>query len=68
MAQRLVDVYRPGDDVEVWFEHASQSGWYPAQVVGFQHPGAWVRTGDGGLWFVTNTRRIRFPAAADSQE
>jgi len=33
--------------------------WTPARVVQMQHPGAWVLTRDGSLWFVTNGRRIR---------
>ncbi|MCA9872368.1 MAG: hypothetical protein KC441_01905 [Anaerolineales bacterium] len=35
--------------------------WQRAQVRQLQHPGLWVQTADGRLWFVTNTRHIRKP-------
>ena len=57
MPQRLAELYRPGDAVEVYFAVAEE--WRPGVVVALQPPGVWVRTEDGGVWFVTNGRRIR---------
>ena len=59
MAQRLVDTYQPGDPVEIYFAQTDDTGWQRGEVIAAQHPGLWVRTADGRLWFVTNTRRIR---------
>jgi hypothetical protein len=60
MAQRLVEIYQPGEVVEVFFAGAEDSKWRPARVLGSQHPGVWVQTeGDRRLWFVTNGKRIR---------
>lgn len=59
MPPRLTDLYRPGDLVEINFEAVPARGWQRGRVVGFQPPGAWVQLDNGGLWFVTNTRRIR---------
>lgn len=56
MTKRLADIYQPGDKVEIALEGVH---WTPARVVQLQHPGAWVLTGEGALWFVTNGRRIR---------
>jgi len=56
MAQRLVDLYAVGDVVEMTFGDGT---WLRAQVRQLQHPGLWVETADGRLWFVTNTRHIR---------
>lgn len=59
MPPRLRDLYQPGDRVEICFDRAGLEEWLPGEIAGFQHPGVWVRTLSGGLWFVTNTRRIR---------
>ena len=63
MAQRLVDTYRIGDQVEVFFHDEEDDEWRPARVVALQHPGVWVLTEDRRLWFVTNGRRIRLLTA-----
>jgi hypothetical protein len=55
---RLVEVYQPGDQVEIYFAYAEE--WRPGVVVANQPPGVWVRTEDGAAWFVTNGRRIRW--------
>jgi hypothetical protein len=57
LAARLAELYQPGDAVEVYFAAAEE--WRPGVVVVHQPPGVWVRTEDGGVWFVTNGRRIR---------
>jgi hypothetical protein len=59
MATRLVDEYKPGDPVEIFFTREDVEEWRQGRVVALQHPGIWVRTEDGATWFVTNTRRIR---------
>ncbi len=64
MVKRLVEQYRPGDAVEIMFEREGEAAWQRGQVVAHQPPGVWVRTADGRMWFVTNTRRIR--SAADA--
>jgi len=56
MAQRLVDLYAVGDVAEVTF---GDGEWLQVRVRQLQHPGLWVETADGRLWFVTNTRHIR---------
>jgi hypothetical protein len=57
--ERLVDLYRPGDAVEIYFVEDAE--WRPGVVVALQRPAVWVKTddGDGVVWFVTNGRRIR---------
>jgi len=57
MPARLVEIYRPGDRVEIYFAGAEE--WRPGVVVALHPPGVWVRTEDGAVWFVTNGRRIR---------
>jgi len=59
VAQRLVETYRIGDSVEVFFQDEEDEEWRPARVVALQHPGLWVITEDRQLWFVTNGKRIR---------
>ena len=61
MARRLVDTYRQGEDVEVYFAFDDEEGeWRRARVMALQHPGVWVTTEiDQKLWFVTNGKRIR---------
>ncbi|MCU0501805.1 MAG: hypothetical protein MUC51_08575 [Anaerolineae bacterium] len=59
MPPRLVDLYQPGDAVEIFLSDADCEQWRAGQVRGAQHPGIWVQTDDGRLWFVTNGRRIR---------
>jgi len=71
MAQRLVDTYHLDETVEVFFQdEEGEEAWRPARVVGLQHPGVWVLTGDRRAWFVTNGKRIRpqFPSPFSSQE
>lgn len=63
MTARLSETYRPGDLVEIVFDIDGSPQWLAGQVVGFQHPGLWVRLPGGSMWFVTNTRKIR-PARA----
>ncbi len=57
MAQRLVERFQPGDHVEIYFP-SPQDTWLPGRVVRQEHPGLWVETTGGHLWFVTNNRRI----------
>jgi hypothetical protein len=59
VAQRLVETYRIGDSVEIFFQDEVAEEWRPARVVALQHPGLWVLTDDRQLWFVTNGKRIR---------
>ena len=57
MPPRLVDQYAPGDTVVIRFRGSET--WYSGFVRRHEHPGIWVQTDDGRLWFVTNTRNIR---------
>jgi hypothetical protein len=66
MAQRLTEIYKSGDIVELWFVDQEGESWRPALVRDFQHPGVWVQTTDRRLWFVTNGRRIRSKVPADA--
>ena len=66
MAQRLVETYRIGDSVEVFFQDEVAEEWRPARVVALQHPGLWVITEDRRLWFVTNGKRIRRTSSLSS--
>lgn len=59
MPRRLVEIYHPGDRVEILFVAEEESAWRPARVVALQHPGVWAETADGRRWFVTNGRHIR---------
>ena len=59
MPQRLAEIYRPGDQVEIFFSDETGEEWRPAEIVALQHPGLWARTADGNIWFVTNGRHIR---------
>ncbi len=59
VAQRLVEIYRIGDAVEVLFQGDEGDDWRPARVMALQHPGVWAMTDDRRLWFVTNSKRIR---------
>lgn len=59
MPPRLSETYQPGALVEILFEQDGAERWIAGRVVLHQHPGLWVRTDNGGAWFVTNTRRIR---------
>lgn len=59
MPKRLSEQYAAGEVVEILFEQAGWSEWLRGAVIGFQHPGLWVRLPNGSVWFVTNTRRIR---------
>ncbi len=56
MAKRLVDLYLPGDEVEITF---GGDDWWPGRVLKGDHPGLWVVTENERVWFVTNGRRIR---------
>lgn len=55
MAARLVDLYPPGEQVEILLDEEWQIG----QVVRHDYPAVWVKTTNEALWFVTNGRRIR---------
>ena len=59
MPPRLSELYHPGDRVEIRFDRGPEEEWLAGEVVAWQHPGLWVRTFHGALWFVTNARRIR---------
>jgi hypothetical protein len=59
VAQRLVEIYKSGDPVEVLLRDEDAEEWCKAVVRGPDHPGVWVQTTDRRLWFVTNGRRIR---------
>ena len=56
MAKRLVELYNPGERVEITFGNGC---WRPGRVARHEYPGVWVQTEDGRLWFVTNGRHIR---------
>jgi hypothetical protein len=56
MVKRLVELYKLGDRVKIT---SGDETWWPGVVVGHDHPGIWVKTQDGGWWFVTNPRRIQ---------
>lgn len=65
MAERLNDLYKPGDYVEILLGAGSPDAyWQLGIVLAHDFPGVWVETGAGGRWFVTNGRRIR-PADPD---
>jgi hypothetical protein len=67
----LVDTYHLDETVEVFFQdEEGDETWRPARVVGLQHPGVWVLTGDRRAWYVTNGKRIRlqFLSRFSSQE
>jgi hypothetical protein len=59
MPARLNESYRLGDLVEIVFDVDGSERWLAGRVLGFQHPGLWVRLPGGSMWFVTNTRKIR---------
>ncbi len=59
MAQRLVEIYKPGDMTEILLRGEDAEEWCPAVVRGLDHPGVWVQTSDRRMWFVTNGCRIR---------
>ena len=59
MPPRLVDLYHPGDAVEILLSDEEGEMWRAGLVRGAQYPGIWVQTADRCLWFVTNGRRIR---------
>lgn len=56
MPPRLVDTYPIGAAVEITFDG---DRWIVGVIARHDHPGVWVQTSDGRLWFVTNTRHIR---------
>lgn len=57
MPPRLVDQYRLGDPVDIRFRGSDV--WHAGRIVRHAHPGVWVQTENGQVWFVTNTRNIR---------
>ena len=60
MAERLTDLYQPGDPVEILLGAGTLAEqWQPGTVIARDFPGVWVQTKSGGRWFVTNRRRIR---------
>lgn len=58
MPPRLIETYPIGAAVEITFDDGDR--WIRGVVVKHDHPGVWVQTADGRVWFVTNLRRIRF--------
>lgn len=62
MVKRLVDRFSSGDLVEI---SLGAEQWLEGVVVKLDHPGLWVMLGDGRVWFVTNSRRIRVVAGTD---
>jgi len=63
MAKRLHELYQLGVPVEISFDG---DHWFPAVVEMYNPPGLWVRSQNGRLWYVTNTRRIRLPDQSDA--
>lgn len=61
MVKRLSERFGVGDAVEIKLETPRGGQWTPGVIEEFAFPGVWVRTDDGGRWFVTNGRRIRRP-------
>ena len=59
MKQRLEEIYRLEDVVEIYLRTVFGEDWYPGKVVRMDYPGLWVETQEGGQWFVTNRARIR---------
>ncbi len=59
MVKRLVEVYRIGDPVEIFFQNEEGDEWRPARIVALQPPGVWAQTEDRRVWYVTNGKRIR---------
>lgn len=59
--KRLVELYAPGERVEITFDGET---WFPVIVARHEPPGVWVLSGSGALWFVTNSRHIRHGEAA----
>lgn len=55
MAERLVDKFPVGEEVEILLSEQ----WHGGRVVRHEFPAVWVQTGAGRFWFVTNGRRIR---------
>lgn len=62
MVKRLVERFSSGDLVEI---SLGGEQWLKGVVVKLDHPGLWVMFGDGRVWFVTNSRRIRAAAGTD---
>ena len=68
MADRLIDLYQPGDPVEILLGAETPAAhWQPGVVLAHDFPGVWVLTAGQRRWFVTNRRRIR-PLALDTSE
>lgn len=61
MSRRLVDRFTVAAEVEIQFQ--GYGDWFSGQVVAHQHPGVWVQLTRGGLYFVTNSSRIRLKTA-----
>jgi hypothetical protein len=72
--RRLVEIYRVGDQVAIYFEDPADETWIAGRVIALAFPGVWVQTEDTQTWFVTNSRRIRHhagrvgPIAAPSED
>ena len=64
MSSRLDEVFSPGDPCEVYFADAEVPFWRRAIVWRGPLPVCWVKTADGGVSVVTNTRRLRTPTGA----
>ena len=57
MSRRLIDLYPLGRPVQVYFSQLDM--WLDGVVIDHAYPAVWVKTADGGRWFVTNSRKIR---------
>lgn len=57
MPQRLSEQYPINASVEIYFPQLDR--WIEGIVIGYDHPGIWIKTPDDRPWFVTNGRRVR---------
>ena len=65
MVKRISETYEVGQRVEIRLGGRSGGRWVGGLVLRFDFPGVWVRSDEGGQWFVTNVRRIRPSSAVD---
>jgi hypothetical protein len=59
MKERLVEMFKLHERVEIYLKIAPGADWYPGRVIQLDHPGVWVEIVEGSHWFVTNRGRIR---------
>lgn len=59
MKERLDEIYRLHEPVEIYLKTVYGSDWYSGRVVQKDYPGIWVEINEGSQWFVTNRGRIR---------